>query len=372
MATAVYTKTVDSSPAACMLTSKFVLTYTCGVNSTALDEYSRWFLFSKMKLDGKAALFSLSGMKSEYGAIDLFRDVTAKAASNKIMSVIRPDIIMADGDTDAVEMEVRQVTDFGITTTTALGALPASSPVTPGVSLTVSDSRNIRVGSWIIIRSGVLSEMVYVESNDKGTNILTVTRNPFAGTLAIAAMPVGANVEISVKSAPLRGQCNVAGDCETYSVENCCIVKKISKIADCMTFPAYIRNQSKQISGTEKISDKIVRDEFRRMFKVLNSAILGSEYGTQVIGGNEVTTFHGWDQYSQEYSVATITNACCTAEWVELLNNVVKKAGETEMILDSDNKNVIIFASNNVMTGLNNIQDNRISIGKTHQKSLIH
>ena len=155
--TPTYTKTVDTSPSACTLASKFLLAYTCGVNEAALDEYTRYILMSKMQLDKKSSMFSLSAMKADYGATDIVRDVTARAASDKIKSVIRPDIIMAEGDTDEIEMEERQVTSFGIKTTTALAALPANSPVTAGVSLTVDSSKNIRVGTWIILRNGSVS-----------------------------------------------------------------------------------------------------------------------------------------------------------------------------------------------------------------------
>ena len=75
-----------------------------------------------------------------------------------------------------------------------------------------------------------------------------------------------------------------------------------------------------------------------------------------------VTTIHGWDQWAKQYTPATITNACCTAEWIAVLNEMIRNANLKEVIADSDNKKVIAFAGNDVLVGLMNIQDNRISL----------
>ena len=358
-----YSSTINATPATCTSAAKFMLMFTCGVADSSLDAYTKYILFGKFGLDTKVGkLFDLRSYRSELGIVDVYTSETAKKAYEQIARQIKPNLIVADGDTDLVDIEIRTVTDFGINTTSALLALPASSPVTTGVALTVSDSRNIRSGSWIIVRNAGTSEMVYVESNDKTTNTLSVTRNSFASTLAFPDMPVGSKVDISVKSASMLGECTVSGDCETYFVDTCCDVKRIAKIADCIKLPAYVKNQSKQINGTESVQEKIFRTETRRMFKVINSAVLSSVYGVQTIGGNEVVTFDGWDNIAKSFTPLTITDSCCTASWIEVFNSIITKANQTEMMIDSSNRTYIVFTSNSVMNGLMNIQDNRISL----------
>lgn len=363
MATTVtYQNTMDANPAACVIASRLLLSYVCGSYDTTLDEFARYVFWGKTGLDSKFQGFTKQSLKDKYSIVDVFRSETSRKASESLAKVIRPSLILAGADTNEVEMEQRVVTTFNVTTTTALVALPVNSPVTAGVSVTVTDARPIRVGSWIIIRNGTTSELAYVEAVNTTTNVLTITRNPGGKTTAFPAMAIGSNVDPAAPSKSLRGNCDATEDCATYVADNCCVNIKTSKIGDCMTFPSFFKNESKMVLGAEKTRDRVIRQEFRRMFAAMNETILSSEYITQTLGGQEVVTVKGWDEWSKEFSSHNIADACCAASWIGALNVIIQKANENQTILESGNRNVIVFLSASNMDGLTNIQDNRISL----------